>query len=118
MANLNFDFQIEDGIRVCLENYMSSRHHNEFWVKGGYIQMDKLPVWQPEWVYRLCTGKNWPLPVSCDQQFRRTDGGNAIFNAFAENLILDAFTTEIGGEVYLFPWGLMLMAGMIRIDQR
>ena len=22
MANLNFDFQIEDGIRVCLENYM------------------------------------------------------------------------------------------------
>ena len=50
MANLNFDFQIEDGIRVCLENYMSARHHNEFWVKGGYIQMDKLPMFgNPKW---------------------------------------------------------------------
>ena len=27
MANLNFDIQIGDGIRVFLENYMSSRHH-------------------------------------------------------------------------------------------
>ena len=31
MANLNLDVQIEDGIRVCLENYMSARHHSEFW---------------------------------------------------------------------------------------
>ncbi|MDO8368744.1 MAG: hypothetical protein Q7T20_18235, partial [Saprospiraceae bacterium] len=44
MANLNLDFQIADGIRVSLENYMSSRHHSEFWVKGGYIQIDKLPM--------------------------------------------------------------------------
>ncbi|KAA3629112.1 MAG: hypothetical protein DWQ02_18605, partial [Bacteroidetes bacterium] len=36
-ANLNFDVQLDDGIRVALENYMSSRHHTEFWVKGGYI---------------------------------------------------------------------------------
>ncbi len=43
-ANLNFDVQLDDGIRVFLENYMASRHHNEFWVKGGYIQIDKLPM--------------------------------------------------------------------------
>ncbi|AEE49222.1 hypothetical protein [Haliscomenobacter hydrossis] len=115
MANLNFDFQIEDGIRVCLENYMSSRHHNEFWVKGGYIQIDKLPMFgSPQWFTDYVRVKIGHFqPNFGDQQFRRTDGGNAIFNAFAENLILDAFTTEIGGEVYLFPAkGLMLMAGM------
>ncbi|MBK8668710.1 MAG: hypothetical protein IPN89_04280 [Saprospiraceae bacterium] len=33
-----------------LENYMAARHHNEFWVKGGYIQIDKLPMFgSPEW---------------------------------------------------------------------
>ena len=115
MANLNFDFQIEDGIRVSLENYMSSRHHNEFWVKGGYIQIDKLPMFgSPQWFtdyFRVKIGHF--QPNFGDQQFRRTDGGNAIFNPFAENYILDAFTTEIGGEVYVFPaQGFMGMLGM------
>ncbi|MBK7477959.1 MAG: hypothetical protein IPN74_06770 [Haliscomenobacter sp.] len=115
MANLNFDFQIEDGIRVCLENYMSARHHNEFWVKGGYIQIDKLSMFgSPDWFtnnFRVKIGHF--QPNFGDQQFRRTDGGNAMFNPFAENFILDAFTTEIGGEVYAFPGkGLMLMVGM------
>ncbi len=115
MANLNFDFQIEDGIRVCLENYMSARHHNEFWVKGGYIQMDKLPMFNsPQWFTDYVRVKIGHFqPNFGDQQFRRTDGGNAIFNPFAENFILDAFTTEIGGEVYVFPSkSLMLMVGM------
>ncbi|MBK8820066.1 MAG: hypothetical protein IPN49_13640 [Saprospiraceae bacterium] len=47
------------------------------------------------------------------QHFRRTDGGNTIFNPFAENKILDAFATEIGGEVYFFPVkGLTAMLGL------
>ncbi len=29
-ANLNFDIQLGDGIRIFLENYMAARHHNEF----------------------------------------------------------------------------------------
>ena len=49
-ANLNFDVQLGDGIRIFLENYMASRHHNEFWVKGGYIQIDKLSMFgNPSW---------------------------------------------------------------------
>ena len=48
-----------------------------------------------------------------DQHFRRSDGGNTIFNPFVENHIMDQFATEIGGEVYIFPVdGLMLMVGM------
>lgn len=115
MANLNFDIQIGDGIRVCLENYMSARHHNEFWVKGGYIQIDKLPMFNnPEWYTKYVRVKIGHFqPDFGDMQFRRTDGGNALFNPFVENGILDAFTTEIGGEVYVFPAkGIMLMGGM------
>lgn len=115
MANLNFDFQIADGIRVGLENYMSSRHHSEFWVKGGYIQIDKLPMLgNPKWFADYLRVKIGHFqPNFGDMQFRRTDGGNAMFNPFVENYIFDAFTTEIGGEVYVFPVdGVMAMVGM------
>jgi hypothetical protein len=115
MANLNFDIQIEDGIRVCLENYMSTRHHNEFWVKGGYIQIDKLPFFgNPDWYSKYLRVKIGHFqPNFGDMTFRRTDAGNAIYNPFVENLIMDAFTTEIGGELYVFPVdGFMGMIGM------
>lgn len=115
MANLNFDIQIGDGIRVCLENYMSARHHNEFWVKGGYIQIDKLPMFNnPNWYTKYVRVKIGHFqPNFGDMQFRRSDGGNTMFNPFVENGIIDPFTTEIGGEVYLFPIkGFMVMGGM------
>lgn len=114
-ANLNFDFQIEDGIRVSLENYMSSRHHPEFWVKGGYIQIDKLPMFDsPDWFTKHVRVKIGHFqPNYGDQQFRRTDNGNAIMNPFVGNYIMDAFTTEIGGEAYVFPnEDLMFMVGL------
>ena len=115
MANLNLDMQIGDGIRVCLENYMSSRHHSEFWVKGGYIQVDKLPMFgNPDWFTNNVRVKIGHFqPNFGDMQFRRSDGGNTIYNPFVENLIFDAFTTEIGGEVYVFPVdGFMGMVGL------
>lgn len=114
MANLNLDFQIEDGIRVALENYMSSRHHSEFWVKGGYIQIDKLPMFgSPQWYTDHVRVKIGHFqPNFGDMQFRRTDGGNTMFNPFVENYIMDAFTTEIGGEAYVFFGDLMGMVGM------
>ena len=114
-ANLNFDVQLGDGIRMFLENYMASRHHNEFWVKGGYIQIDKLPMFgNPEWFTKYFRAKIGHMEINYgDQHFRRSDGGNTIFNPFVENHIMDQFTTEIGGEVYVFPVdGFMFMAGM------
>jgi hypothetical protein len=36
-----------------------------------------------------------------DAHFRRSDNGNAVYNPFVGNYILDSFTTEVGGEVYL-----------------
>lgn len=115
MANLNLDIQIGDGIRVCLENYMSSRHHSEFWVKGGYIQFDKLPMFgNPKWFSDYARVRIGHFqPNFGDMQFRRSDGGNTMFNPFVENYIFDAFTTEIGGEAYVFPAkGWMGMIGL------
>ncbi len=115
MANLNLDVQLADGIRLGVETYMSTRHHPEFWVKGGYLQVDKLPMFgNPEWFSKYVRIKVGEFtPNYGDMHFRRSDAGNCIYNPFVENYILDAFTTETGGEVYLFPLkGLTLVAGV------
>jgi hypothetical protein len=39
-ANLNIDVQLADGVSLNLVSYMSSHHHNEFWVKGGYLKIE------------------------------------------------------------------------------
>ncbi len=115
-ANLNIDVQLEDGIRMALESYMSSRHHPEFWVKGGYIQIDKLPfMGNPEWFERHMSVRIGHTMFNYgDNHFRRSDNGRTFFNPFVGNLIMDAFTTEIGGELYLFPSAgdYFLMFGM------
>ncbi len=114
-ANLFIDAQLADGIRVAIENYMSARHHEEFWVKGGYIQIDKLPMFNsPDWFSKYMRVKIGHFQVNYgDQQFRRSDNGNTMYNPFVGNYIMDAFATEIGGEAYLFlPSGFMGMVGM------
>jgi len=47
-----------------------------------------------------------------DQHFRRTDGGQSLFNPFVGNYITDAFTTEIGGELYVRNRGFLGMFSM------
>ena len=115
MANLNMDFQLADGIRLNLVTYLSSRHHNEAWVKGGYIQFDKLPYKGAFWtnLMKYTTIKVGHMEINYgDAHFRRSDGGSTLYNPFMENYLLDAFTTEIGGEVYLQHNGLFGMVGM------
>lgn len=104
-ANLNLDVQINDGIRMALESYMSSRHHPEFWVKGGYIQVDKLPMFgNPQWFTdNVSVRVGHTMFNYGDQHFRRSDNGRTFYNPFVGNYIMDAFTTEIGGEAYVFP---------------
>lgn len=117
MANLNIDAQLDDGIRLNLTMYLSARHHEETWVKGGYVQFDKLPFIKSDVIdsiMRSFTIKIGDYEVDYgDQHFRRSDGGNAIYNPFIENYIMDEFATEIGGEIYYHPKsGLIAMAGI------
>ncbi|MFT5086272.1 MAG: hypothetical protein ACI906_001870 [Candidatus Latescibacterota bacterium] len=115
-ANLNLDVQLAEGIRVNLITFLSSRHHPEAWVKGGYLQVDKLTVLGNETIDRLMenlTIRAGHFEINYgDAHFRRTDNGNAMYNAFVGNYIMDAFTTEIGAEVYYRNSGWLAMAAM------
>lgn len=114
-ANLMTDVQLADGIRLNLTTYLSSRHHNEAWVKGGYIQFDKLPFKGKFWseLMEIATIKIGHMEINYgDAHFRRPDGGQTALAPFMEGNIMDAFTTEIGGEVYLRKGALLGMIGM------
>ena len=117
MANLNIDAQLEDGIRMNITAYLASRHHEETWVKGGYIQFDKLLFLHSDLVNNIMksvTIKIGQTDVDYgDQHFRRSDGGNTIYNPFIENYIMDEFATELGAEVYYHSTsGFFLMGGI------
>lgn len=120
-ANLFMDVQLADGIRLNVTSYLSSRHHNETWVKGGFIQFDKVPFKGKFWdnFMKIATIKIGHFEVNYgDQHFRRSDGGQAIQNPFMEGYIADAFATEIGGEVFIQKngwFGMLAMTnGMIK----
>ena len=114
-ANLYTDVQLADGIRLNLTSYLSSRHHNETWVKGGYIQFDKLPFNTPfiNKLMEVATIKVGHMEINYgDAHFRRPDGGNTLQSPFMEGNIVDAFATEIGGEIYLQKNGFFGMVGV------
>lgn len=102
-ANLFLDAQLAEGVRVHVTTYLSSRHHREAWVKGGYLQFDAFPMLNSPALDALM--ENVRIKVGHyeinygDQHFRRSDNAQAIYNPFVGNYIMDPFTTEIGGEV-------------------
>jgi hypothetical protein len=114
-ANLALNAQLAPGIRVALTSYLSSRHHNETWVKDGYIQIDQSPIdFAPlKMLFEIVTVRVGHMEINYgDAHFRRSDNGNAIYNPFVGNYIMDAFTTEIGGEVYLKAANVIAMAAI------
>jgi hypothetical protein len=114
-ANLGLNAQLAPGIRVALTSYLSSRHHNETWVKDGYLQMDQSPIdFAPlKMLMEIATVRVGHMEINYgDAHFRRSDNGNAIYNPFVGNYILDSFTTEIGAEVYLKTYNVIAMGAV------
>ena len=115
-ANLNLHMQIADGIRVHLSTYLSSKHHQESWVKDGYALIDKSPIDNPilNRIMEYTTLKLGHFETNYgDQHFRRSDNGNGMYNPFVGNLLIDAFTTEVGGELYFRnKLGMLAMVGI------
>jgi hypothetical protein len=114
-ANLYLHAQLAPGIRIQLTSYLASRHHSETWVKDGYIQIDESPIdFIPlKALFQVITVKGGHMEVNYgDQHFRRTDNGNALYNPFVGNYIMDAFTTEVGAEVYVKAKGIIAMGGL------
>ena len=102
-ANLYIKSNLSDGIYLNFELYLASRHHNETWVKGGFLQFEKmefLPWDFVDEIMKYTTIKVGQFDVNYgDAHFRRSDGGLTFYNPFMENHIMDEFATEIGAEV-------------------
>ena len=121
VANLYLNGQLARGIRVAMTTYSSARHHNETWVKDGYLLIDALPIdYKPlNDLMKYVTIRAGHFEINYgDAHFRRTDNGNAIRNPLVGNYIMDAFTTEVGMEVYLRKNDLMLMGGLTGGESR
>ena len=115
-ANLDIDVQLYDGIRMHLRTYLSARHHPEAWVKGGYLQMDNLNFISEGFLEDLMDVTNIRIGLDevnyGDAHFRRSDNAQAIYNPFVGNYIMDAFTTEVFGEVTVQSNGIIGVLGM------
>ncbi|AJR03737.1 hypothetical protein [Siansivirga zeaxanthinifaciens] len=115
-ANLDLDVVLYDGVRMHLRTYLSSRHHPEPYVKGGYFQIDKLDFISEGFLgdfMKYATIKVGHMENNYgDAHFRRTDNAQALYNPFVGNLIMDAFTTEVGAELYYQRSGFIGMVGI------
>ena len=115
VANLYLNAQLAKGMRVEVTTYLSSRHHQDTWVKDGYLLVDASPIDVDALnsIMKYLTLKVGHFEVDYgDAHYRRTDNGLAMYNPFVGNYIMDAFTTEIGGEAYVRAHGFLAMAGV------
>lgn len=115
-ANLNLDVQLMDGVRMHLRTFLSSQHHQDSWVKGGHLQIDKLDFIHSgflEGVMKVTT-----ITVGLDEfdygdvHLRRTDNARAIYNPFIGNYLMDSYSTEAFGDITVQKSGFLAVAGI------
>lgn len=109
-ANMYMHAQLARGVRIQLTSYLSARHHNETWVKDGFIQIDESPIdiGLLNTIMKYTTVKIGHFEVNYgDFHFKRSDNGQALYNPLVGNAILDAFTTEVGAEAIVQHNGLL-----------
>ena len=115
-ANLNINTQLADGVRLHLRTYLSSKHHNESWVKGGYLQIDRLGFIKEGFMDGIMDYTTVTFGLDefnyGDAHFRRSDNARVIFNPFIGNYIMDSFSTEAFGEVTVQKDGLIAVLGL------
>ena len=115
-ANLDLDVVLYDGVRMHLRSYLSSQHHTETYVKGGYFQIDKLDFIKKGFMEELMNHMRIKIGHMennyGDAHLRRTDNAMALYNPFVGNYLMDSFTTEVGAEVYYFDKGWFGMLGL------
>ncbi|MFO8002168.1 MAG: hypothetical protein R6U46_13060 [Marinilabilia sp.] len=115
-ANFLLSADLAPGVRVDLTTYLSSRHHTEAWVKGGYLLMDQLPFIHSDGIDNLMDILSIKVGVMeinyGDAHFRRSDNSNVINNPFVGNYIMDGFTTAPAAEFLVRSDGWLGMAGI------
>lgn len=115
-ADMTLGAQLFDGVRVNLDIYLASRHHNETYARGGYLQIDKLDFIKKDFlagIMKYSTIKIGQMENNFgDAHFRSSDNGSTIRNAFVGNNIMHSFTTDLGMEMYYSRGGLVSMLGV------
>ena len=115
-ANLDIDVALYDGVNLHLRTFLSSRHHPEPYVKGGYLQIDKLDFIKKDFlkdVMKYSTLKFGHDEINYgDAHFRRTDNAYAIRNPFVGNLLMDSYATFVFAEAYYQRDGFIGMLGV------
>jgi hypothetical protein len=115
-ANLDLNVTLYDGVNLHLRTFLSSRHHNEAYVKGGYLQIDKLDFIEKDFLkdfMKYATIKFGHNEINYgDAHYRRSDNANAMTNPFVGNLLMDAYATMVFAEVYYQRDGWLAMGGV------
>lgn len=115
-ANMDFNVALYDGVNLHLRTFLSSRHHNEAYVKGGYLQIDKLDFIKKDFLKDVM--KNASIKIGHneinygDAHYRRSDNANALMNPFVGNWLMDAYATMVFAEVYYQRSGWLVMGGV------
>lgn len=112
-ANLGIKAELAPGITAYLNTFLSSRHHNEAWVEGGYMIIDDLPFLPMAGnIMKYLTIKAGVInPNYGDAHFYRSNNGAVSANPFVGNWIMDAYTTNPGIEFMYRNKGVIAMVG-------
>ncbi len=112
-ANLNITADLAPGVRLFINNYMSSRHHNEAWVEGGYLTLDRLPFLpaSDKVMQYLTIRAGVMMPDYGDAHYYRSNNAHVINNPFVGNWVMDAYTTNPGLEVMFRNKGIIALVG-------
>jgi len=92
---------------------MSSRHHNDAWVEGGYLIINRLPFLRAaDPIMKYFTIKaGVMMPNYGDAHFYRSNNSDVMANPFVGNWIMDAYTNNPGLEVMFRSQGFLVMVG-------
>lgn len=103
-ANFDINAKVMSGFNVKLETMLSSHHHNETYVKGGYATIDNLDFVVPGFASDLM--KNMTIKVGVDDinfgddQFRRSDNADVMRNPFIHNMGVEAYMQAPHIEIF------------------
>ncbi len=113
-ASLGVTADLAPGIQLYINNYMSSRHHNEAWVEGGYLTIDNLPFLPAAdgLMEYLTIRAGVMMPNYGDAHFFRSNNASVLNNPFVGNWIMDAYTTNPGLEVLFRSNGFLALAAV------
>ena len=116
-ADFDINAKVMSGFNVKLETMLSSHHHNDTYVKGGYATIDNLDFIAPGFLSDFMHNATIKIGVDDinlgDDHFRRTDNAKVMANPFVNNMAVEAYMQAPHLEVlYRMPANTFAMIGI------